>query len=122
MKGKVWKYGDDIDTDLIIPGRYLVLTKKEELAKEIISLMSQSTINQKEEEQRIDEILYLLQLKQIDKHLYKKYAQATISRINLFPDYISIEFVNGRKLSLNKIKQKNYCKSNFGKSGGKWFS
>lgn len=33
MKGKVWKYGDDIDTDLIIPGRYLVLTKKEELAK-----------------------------------------------------------------------------------------
>lgn len=33
MKGKVWKYGDDIDTDLIIPGRYLVLTKKEELAE-----------------------------------------------------------------------------------------
>lgn len=33
MKGKVWKFGDDIDTDLIIPGRYLVLTQKEELAK-----------------------------------------------------------------------------------------
>lgn len=33
MKGKVWKYGNDIDTDLIIPGRYLVLTKKEELAQ-----------------------------------------------------------------------------------------
>ena len=33
MKGKVWKYGDDIDTDLIIPGRYLVLTKKDELAQ-----------------------------------------------------------------------------------------
>ena len=33
MKGKIWKYGDDIDTDLIIPGRYLVLTKKEELAE-----------------------------------------------------------------------------------------
>ncbi len=33
MKGKAWKYGDNIDTDLIIPGRYLVLTEKEELRK-----------------------------------------------------------------------------------------
>ena len=32
MKGKVWKYGDDIDTDLILPGRYLVLRDEEELA------------------------------------------------------------------------------------------
>ncbi len=36
MKGKVWKYGDDIDTDLIIPGRYLVLTKKEDLAQHVM--------------------------------------------------------------------------------------
>ena len=26
MKGKVWKFGDDVDTDIIIPGRYLVLS------------------------------------------------------------------------------------------------
>jgi 3-isopropylmalate/(R)-2-methylmalate dehydratase small subunit len=33
MKGKVWKFGDDIDTDIIIPGRYLVVTDPDELAK-----------------------------------------------------------------------------------------
>ena len=33
MKGKVWKFEDDIDTDVIIPGRYLVLTDPNKLAK-----------------------------------------------------------------------------------------
>ncbi|MCL2157127.1 MAG: 3-isopropylmalate dehydratase small subunit [Methanobrevibacter sp.] len=33
MKGKVWKFGDDIDTDIIIPGRYLVVTDMDKLAK-----------------------------------------------------------------------------------------
>ncbi|HEY0196065.1 MAG TPA: 3-isopropylmalate dehydratase, partial [Methanobacterium sp.] len=33
MKGRIWKFGDDIDTDIIIPGRYLVLTDENELAK-----------------------------------------------------------------------------------------
>jgi 3-isopropylmalate/(R)-2-methylmalate dehydratase small subunit len=33
MKGKVWKFGDDIDTDIIIPGRYLVITNPDKLAK-----------------------------------------------------------------------------------------
>jgi len=32
IKGKAIKYGDDINTDVIIPGRYLSLTKPEELA------------------------------------------------------------------------------------------
>ena len=32
MKGKVWKFGDDVDTDIIIPGRYLVLRDENELA------------------------------------------------------------------------------------------
>lgn len=32
IEGKVWKFGDDVDTDVIIPGRYLVLTGEEELA------------------------------------------------------------------------------------------
>jgi 3-isopropylmalate dehydratase small subunit len=33
MKGKCWKFGADINTDLIIPGRYLNTTDSKELAK-----------------------------------------------------------------------------------------
>lgn len=36
MKGKAWKFGDDVDTDIIIPGRYLVLTDEKELAKHLM--------------------------------------------------------------------------------------
>ncbi|KZX12491.1 3-isopropylmalate dehydratase small subunit [Methanobrevibacter filiformis] len=33
MKGKVWKFEDDIDTDIIVPGRYLIYTDPDKLAK-----------------------------------------------------------------------------------------
>ncbi len=33
LKGKAWKYGDDINTDLIIPARYLNTSDPSELAK-----------------------------------------------------------------------------------------
>ena len=33
IKGKVWKYNDNIDTDVIIPARYLNTSSHEELAK-----------------------------------------------------------------------------------------
>lgn len=31
--GRAWKFGDDVDTDAIIPGKYLVYNEPEELAK-----------------------------------------------------------------------------------------
>lgn len=36
MKGRVWKFQDDIDTDQIIPGRYLVIRDPKELAKHLM--------------------------------------------------------------------------------------
>lgn len=33
LKGRVWKFGDNIDTDLIIPGRYLTSHDPNELAR-----------------------------------------------------------------------------------------
>ena len=36
IKGKVWKFGDDINTDEIIPARYLITTDAKELAKHVM--------------------------------------------------------------------------------------
>lgn len=33
LKGKVWKFGDNVDTDVIIPARYLNTSEPAELAK-----------------------------------------------------------------------------------------
>jgi 3-isopropylmalate/(R)-2-methylmalate dehydratase small subunit len=33
VNGRAWKFGDDIDTDAIIPGRFLILNNPDELAK-----------------------------------------------------------------------------------------
>jgi len=36
FQGKVWKFGDDVNTDEIIPARYLSLTDPSELAKHVM--------------------------------------------------------------------------------------
>ena len=36
MQGKVWKFGDNIDTDLIIAARYLNTSEPKELAKHVM--------------------------------------------------------------------------------------
>jgi len=33
--GRAWKFGDDVDTDTIIPGRYLVINDPKELARHV---------------------------------------------------------------------------------------
>ena len=33
MKGTAWKFGNDIDTDIIIPGRYLIYTDEKRLSE-----------------------------------------------------------------------------------------
>lgn len=33
MKGTAWKFGNDIDTDIIVPGRYLIYTDEERLSQ-----------------------------------------------------------------------------------------
>jgi len=37
IDGRVWKFGDHVDTDLIIPARYLNVSDKDELAKHCFS-------------------------------------------------------------------------------------
>ncbi|RLI07511.1 3-isopropylmalate dehydratase [Candidatus Bathyarchaeota archaeon] len=36
IRGRVWKFGDGVNTDLILPGRYLDLTDPEEMARHVM--------------------------------------------------------------------------------------
>lgn len=45
IKGKAWKYGDDINTDVIFPGRYLALTDPNEMAKHAMEDLDSEFVN-----------------------------------------------------------------------------
>jgi len=47
MKGKVWKFGDNIDTDLIIPARYLNTSDPKELAQHTMEDADPDWVNKK---------------------------------------------------------------------------
>ncbi len=45
LRGKVWKYGSDINTDVIIPGRYCHITEPRELAKYCMADLDPEFVN-----------------------------------------------------------------------------
>lgn len=44
-KGTAWKYGDNVDTDVIIPARYLSVSTQEELARHCLEDLDQAFAN-----------------------------------------------------------------------------
>ena len=36
IRGKVWKFGDDVNTDVITPGKYLTIREPEKLAPHVM--------------------------------------------------------------------------------------
>ena len=47
-KGRVFKYGDNVDTDVIIPARYLNITNGMELAKHCMEDIDKEFVNKVE--------------------------------------------------------------------------
>src|SRR5947209_15663377 len=45
LHGRVWKYGDNINTDVIIPGRYCHITDPQELAKYCMADLDPEFVN-----------------------------------------------------------------------------
>ncbi len=45
LQGKVWKFGDNVDTDLIIPARFLNVWDKDELAKKCFADLRPDFVN-----------------------------------------------------------------------------
>ncbi len=46
LRGRVWKYGDNVDTDVIMPGRYCHITDAKELAKHTLEDLDASFVKE----------------------------------------------------------------------------
>lgn len=106
------KLADMLLRKVIEPGQFETMIKKSneeksKISQEIINLMSQVSENREAEIENIKVLLYMLQIKKIDKHLYKKHAQAAIKRILLYYDRVEVELKTGEIVVLNKIAIRN---------------
>ena len=81
----------------------LLKQDRERIEKEIMELTAQATVDPQSRKDELQELLYLLQLKFFDCNLYKKYAQQTIKRINIFGYHVEIILNNDRKIILERI-------------------
>ena len=106
------KLADMLLRKVLDPGQFETMIKKSneeksKISQEIINLMSQVSENREAEIENIKVLLYMLQIKKIDKHLYKKHAQAAIKRILLYYDRVEVELKTGEIVVLNKIAIRN---------------
>lgn len=46
LRGRVWKYGNNVDTDVIMPGRYCHMTDAKELAKHTLEDLDPSFVKE----------------------------------------------------------------------------
>src|SRR6476469_10759080 len=46
FEGRVWKYGDDVNTDVIIPARYLNTSDPDELAKHAMEDLDETFVKE----------------------------------------------------------------------------
>ena len=92
-KGKVWKFGSNIDTDAIIPGRYLNVTDPEELAQHCMENQNPRFVQEAKEGDIIVKGANALNLK-------RKQAAVLIGHPKAGTILVALQAVLGRRVNL----------------------